>query len=106
MTPVTNCIRRVMELSEKATKGPWKEEIEWTEEYHHYARVTGVFGTMNCDDGRLIAYYRNVTPKLAEALKIAMEVLDATRKQYPNYLSGANAESGLNRIEKIFEGGE
>jgi hypothetical protein len=124
MTNINKAIERCLELDEKAVAGPWDSDScgdvwskqEWEEcEFESGEKVwksvgsTAIFRASHATQ-ELIAEYRTLAPRLARALKIAMEALDKIYKldemssdPYPTEVAPDFAKDALSQIAKVFE---
>lgn len=106
--------RRLLELAGKATSGPWYYGSVTYDNHPPVAMVSTDLGMINplnhdhhicgmdakkMDTAEFIAESRTLAPKIAEALLVAMQILDDWAPLIPNYDDICDA---FQRIEKIF----
>jgi hypothetical protein len=103
---VQKAIERVLELDEKATPGPWRSRILGGSGEHDFLTEEKL-NIYKATDLEMLAEYRTLCPRLARALKIAMEALSDPRYGIwlaENFKSeDCRQNKAFSQIAKVFE---
>jgi hypothetical protein len=107
MTDINKAIERVIELDEKATPGPWRSRILGGSGEHDFLTEEKL-NIYKATDLEMLAEYRTLCPRLARALKIAMEQLNNLKHRHDECgmhltTDAQNAIEALSQIAKVFE---
>lgn len=75
MTTLSQIIARVKELDENAERAPWKSNDSAMVVLYGDEVIADCLGDQEQENADLVAYYRNITPKMARALEVAVDYI-------------------------------